>query len=220
VLATLVGAGVAIFAFTELDLSVITNAIERLNPWAVIPLMAALPVAGFPIVVVYLVAGARFGPLWGGVVVALVTAFHLVATHAIARSVLRGPIERLMARRQKHLPQVPEDEHAAVALIAGLVPGLPYVVRNYLLALSGVRLRIYFAICLPIYVARSYVTILLGDMSSDPSGRRLIILFCVDAVKVAVCAYVLWRLREHHRRVHGHPHATPELSPPSVAGRP
>ncbi len=193
----------SIVLFTEFDWSAVTRAIGRLNPFAVLPLMALLPVFGFPIVVVYLVAGARFGPIGGGVVVTAVTAVHLVVTHAIARSVLRGPAARLLARRHRHLPEVPADEHAAVALIAALVPGLPYVARNYLLALSGVRLRIYFWICLPIYVARSYVTILLGDMSGDPSAQRLAILFGVDALKVALCAYVIWRLREHHRRVHG-----------------
>jgi uncharacterized membrane protein YdjX (TVP38/TMEM64 family) len=210
----------ALFAFTELDWSSVTRFVENLDPWAVLPLMAVLPIFGFPIVMVYLVAGARFGPVLGGVVVAAATAFHLLGTHAIARSVLRGPIERLFARRRQQLPQVPADEHAAVALIAALVPGLPYAIRNYLLALGGVRLRTYFWICLPIYVARSYVTILLGDMSSDPSGRRLVILFSVDALKVALCAYVIWRLREHHRRVHGapaHPAGSDVSAPPSGA---
>jgi len=189
--------------FTGFDWREVTRGIERLDPLAIVPLMALLPVGGFPIVVVYLIAGARFGPAWGGVVVAAVTACHLLATHAIARSFLRGPILRFMERRHRRLPDIPADEQAGVALVVALAPGLPYVARNYLLALSGVRLRVYFWICLPVYVARSYVTILLGDLGSDPSGRRLLILFAVDALKVAVCAYVIWRLREHHRRHHG-----------------
>jgi uncharacterized membrane protein YdjX (TVP38/TMEM64 family) len=198
------GAAVALLlVFTGFDWTVVTRGIEHLDPLAILPLMALLPVGGFPIVVIYLVAGARFGPLWGGVVVAAVTACHLLLTHAIARSFLRGPILRFVERRHRQLPEIPADEHAGVALIVALVPGLPYVVRNYLLALSGVRLRVYFWICLPVYVARSYVTILVGDLGSDPSGRRLLILFGVDVVKVAVCAYVIWRLREHHRRFHG-----------------
>jgi uncharacterized membrane protein YdjX (TVP38/TMEM64 family) len=198
------GAAVALWlTFTEFDWRQVTRGIERLDPLAVLPLMALLPVGGFPIVVVYLVAGARFGPVWGGVVVTAVTACHLLVTHAIARSFLRGPILRFVERRHRRLPEIPADEHAGVALVVALAPGLPYVVRNYLLALSGVRLRVYFWICLPVYVARSYVTILLGDLGSDPSGRRLLILFAVDAVKVVVCAYVIWRLRGHHRRHHG-----------------
>jgi len=196
----------------EVDWAKLSAAIERLNVFAVLPLMAVLPLFGFPIVVVYLVAGARFGPIGGGVVVAAVTACHLIGTNLLVRSILRGPLERLLRRRGQHLPVVPEDEHAAVALIAGLVPGLPYWLRNYLLALGGVRLKFMLAICLPIYVARSYVSILLGDLSGDPSTRRLVILAAIELLKVAICAYAIWRLREHHRRVHG---ADGVTAPPS-----
>lgn len=186
--------------FTEFDWTRVNELIDGLNPVLVISLMAVLPVAGFPISVVYLMAGARFGPAGGGVVVAGVTAAHLLLTHAVTRTLLRGPIERFVERRHRRLPNIPPEEHAAVALIAGLAPGLPYVVRNYLLALSGVRLRIYFWICLPVYVARSYVSILLGDLTSEPSGKRLGILVTIDVVKVAICALVIWRLRVRHRR--------------------
>jgi uncharacterized membrane protein YdjX (TVP38/TMEM64 family) len=182
------------------------------HPVAVIPLMALLPVAGFPISVVYLVAGARFGPLWGGVVVAGVTAFHLLATHAVARSFLRGPIERFVHKKHKKLPEIPADEAPAIALIVALIPGPPYFVRNYLLALSGVRLRTYFWVCLPVYVLRSSVTILLGNLSSDPSQRGLMILVVVDVLKVVICGAVIWWLRYHHKKYHGHDHD------PAVAG--
>ncbi len=223
VFAVLVAAATAIFLFTDFEVTAvtkrITDVVSELNPIAVIPLMALLPVAGFPIAVVYLIAGARFGPLLGGAIVAGVTAFHLVATHFVARSFLRGPIQRFVERRHKKLPEIPEDEHAAVALIVALLPGLPYFLRNYLLALSGIRLRTYFLVCLPVYVARSYVTILLGDLSSDPSRRGLVILIVVDILKVLICGGVIWWLRRHHQRVHGS-HAAPGAggtAPPTAA---
>lgn len=176
--------------------------ISRLDPVLVIPLMAVLPVFGFPISVVYLVAGARFGPVGGGLVVLVATTCHMLGTYLIGRSVLRGPLQRYIERKHKHLPQVPLDEQAAVTVIAALVPGLPYVVRNYLLVLAGVRLKYLLFVCMPIYVARSYVTILLGDMGSDPSKKGLAILLTIDALKVAICGLVIWRLRLHHRKYH------------------
>lgn len=193
-----------IWRYTDLTLAGVTDWIGGLSPLAVLPAMALLPIAGFPISVVYLVAGARFGPVGGGIVVAGVTAVHLLGSYAIARSFLREPLRRFIARRHAHLPHIPQDEQAAVCLIASLIPGLPYVVRNYLLALAGVRLRYYFWVCLPIYVARSYVTILLGDMGSDPSRTKIVVLIAVDVLKVIVCACVIWRLREHHRKYHAH----------------
>jgi uncharacterized membrane protein YdjX (TVP38/TMEM64 family) len=186
---------------SDFEWSVVMTLVDRINPIAVIPLMAVLPVFGFPIVLVYLMAGARFGPVGGGLVVAGVTAFHLLATHAVAQSFLRGPIQRFVERRHKKLPEIPPDEHAAIALIAALAPGLPYVVRNYILALSGVRLRVYFWICLPVYVARSYVTIMLGDFGSDPSGRRILIIAAIDVLKISICGGVIWWLRRRHLRV-------------------
>lgn len=210
----------AIILFTDVSLESLTAMIDQLDPIAVVPAMAILPAFGFPIVVVYLVAGARFGPVLGGAVVAFATAVHLLLTYGITKTFLRRPLERFLEKRNLHFPEIPPDEHALVALIAALVPGLPYWARNYMLALAGVRLKVYFWVCLPIYVARSYVTILLGDMSADPNGKKLIILGAFEVLKVAVCAYVIWRLRQHHRKFHGadsHDHAPDAVVPPSAA---
>ena len=136
---------------------------------------------------------------------------------------MRAPLQRFIERRHTHLPHIPEDEQAAVCVIAALVPGLPYVVRNYLLALAGIKLRYYFWVCLPIYVARSYVTILMGDMSSDPTRNKIIVLVIIDVLKVAICALVIWRLRVHHRKYHGHEHEHHDdsggVAPPNAAAK-
>lgn len=208
-LALAIAAVLAVILFTDFTLESLTAAIGRLHPVAVLPAMAILPAFGFPIVVVYLIAGARFGPLLGGVVVALATASHLLLAYAITKTFLRRPLERFLQKRHLNFPEIPADEQALVALIVALVPGLPYWTRNYLLPLARVRLKIYFWICLPIYVARSYVTILLGDMGSDPDGRKLVILGGIEALKVAICAFVIWRLRAHHRKFHAHEHDSP-----------
>jgi predicted Co/Zn/Cd cation transporter (cation efflux family) len=73
-------------------------------------------------------------------------------------------------------------------------------VRNYLLAMTGMRMWIYFWVCLPIYVARSYVSLLLGDLGADPEGSRVWIAIVVEIVSVSVCAVVFFWLRRHHRR--------------------
>ncbi len=206
VVAGVIAAVALIVLYTDVSWSGMMDWIGGLNPIAVLPLMALLPIAGFPIALVYLFAGARFGPVWGGVVVAAVTAIHLLGTYVVARSFLREPLKRFIERRHLRFPEIPPDEQVAVCVIAALVPGLPYFVRNYLLALGGVRLKYFFTVVLPIYVARSYVTILLGDMGSDPSSRRILILIVVDSVKVAICGLVIWRLRAHHRRYHAQEH--------------
>jgi uncharacterized membrane protein YdjX (TVP38/TMEM64 family) len=67
---------IGLYAFTEFDLEKLRIWIDGLSPFAVIPLAAFLPVVGFPVAVVYLVAGARVGPLWGGGVVGGGSAVH------------------------------------------------------------------------------------------------------------------------------------------------
>jgi uncharacterized membrane protein YdjX (TVP38/TMEM64 family) len=211
-----VAVAVGVSFSTDFDWDRVQQAIAALNPILVFVLMATLPVAGFSVGVIYLVAGAKFGPLFGGVAVAGATAIHLLLTHWISQSFLRGPLLRLFARRKHRLPEIPPGENGAVSVMAALVPGIPYFARNYLLALSGVPLRLYFWICLPIYVARSYVTIFLGDLSGDPSGRRLLILVAVYAVKLGICAYLIARLRRRYklRQAQSHvPAQTDERSP-------
>jgi uncharacterized membrane protein YdjX (TVP38/TMEM64 family) len=215
VVLTLVAAIVALLVFTRFDWAALMDAINGLQAAPLIAAMALLPLIGFPILPVYLIAGVRFGPWGGGIVVTFATAAHLIGTYVIARTVLRRPLLRVLAKWHTHLPEIPPDEEAALAVIAALVPGLPYVVRNYILALAGLRLRVYFWICVPIYVARSYVSILLGDLGTDPDRSRLFILGGVEMAKAAICAAVIWWLREHHRRVHGHA-AAGEPMPPSA----
>lgn len=190
---------VVVYVRSDFELEQITQWIAGFNPVIVFLLMATLPVAGFSVAVIYLVAGIKFGPVLGGVAVAGATAVHLLVTHWICQTVLRGPLQRMLKRRNHSLPHVPEGENASVAAMAALVPGLPYFARNYLLALTDVPLRVYFWVCLPIYVARSYIVILLGDLGTDVNRHDMIILGVVYALKLSICAYLLWRIRRRFK---------------------
>lgn len=176
--------------------------LTELNPALAIAAMAVLPLFGFSVAVVYIVAGAKFGLWMGGLIITGITAFHLVASHWIARSFLRRPLERVLARHRHHLPDFPTSENRSVALMAALIPGPPYFVRNYLLALTTIPLRVYFWICLPVYVVRSYVTLSLGDLSQNLTGQKLLMLVGVYLLKLSICGYLLYHLR---RRLRGRP---------------
>lgn len=198
-----VAAVVALFYFTELDWSDLHDALLRVNLATLWLLMILLPPCGFSVSVVWLVAGARFGPWLGGAVVAATTAAHLLLMHVIGRRWLRRGLKAWLKKRGHELPAVPAGENLAVTVTAVLAPGLPYFARNYLLAISDVPLRIYFWTALPLYVARSYVTLFIGDLASDPSPRQLAVLGAVYAVKLGVCAYLLWHIRRRLKRDRG-----------------
>lgn len=183
----------------EVDWHALRQSLESMNSGALLALVAVLPVFGFSIGIVYLVVGAVFGGWVGLAVIGGATAVHLLGSHWIARSLLRAPMQRFLHRRKYRLPELHAGEEWAVALMTALVPGLPYFVRNYLLALSDIPLRIYFWICWPVFVLRSGLVIFLGDFSGDFSVRRVTILGAVLAAKVGICAYLIYRLRERRK---------------------
>jgi len=186
---------VVLYVRSDIDVEAIIRRIAEFNGFVVFVLMALLPVGGFSIGLVYLVAGIKFGPVFGGLAVAGATAVHLVGSHWICQTMLRGPLQRFLKRRNHSLPHAPDGEHVSVAAMAALVPGLPYFARNYLLALTDVPLRVYFWVCLPIYVIRSYMVILLGDIGADVNRKTLAILVGVYVLKLSICGYLLWRIR-------------------------
>lgn len=187
-------------ALAGLDWQAIPRALGRLPSAAILGVTAVLPLAGFPISMVYLVIGARYGPGLGLAVVAGITAAHLLGTHGIARGFLREPLRRSLERRGHRVPAVPPGENAAVALMVMLAPAVPYFMRNYVLALSGIPLRVYFWVALPVHVLRSYVALFLGDFTGDPSSRGLVLIGLIYGAKLAVFAAIAWRLRRRHKR--------------------
>jgi uncharacterized membrane protein YdjX (TVP38/TMEM64 family) len=195
------GGAVAWIVMADVPWQAIPRAMGRLDTVAILGLTAVLPVAGFPISMVYLLLGARFGPAAGLGVVGGITAIHLLATHWITRSFLRRPLMRFMSRHHHRAPAVLPGENGAVALMIMIAPAIPYFVRNYVLALSGIPLRVYFGIALPVHVARSYVVLFLGDFGGSPTPRGLVLLGVLFALQFTILAGLAWWLRRHHQRL-------------------
>ena len=192
--------GIVVLALSELvDWPKVREWMQHLDHGSLLGLMTVLPLMGFSISLIYLVIGAVFGGPMGVLVVAGITALHLLGSHWIGRGFMRKPLERWLEKRKYRLPELSPGEDASVALMAVLVPGPPYFVRNYLLAVSGIPLRIYFWVCWPVYVLRSCIVIFLGDFSNGLSTKRIVILAVVFVLKVGVCALLLQRLRARFR---------------------
>lgn len=197
----LLGMAVLVLLFAGLiDWHAVRTWMQHLDVRLLLVLLSLLPLLGFSISVVYLVTGAVFGGPMGVAVVAGISAVHLLGSHWIGRGYLRGPLRRWLKRRNQSLPALPPGEEVSVALMTALVPGLPYFVRNYLLAVSDLPLRTYFWVCWPVYVVRSCLVLFLGDFSEDLNAKRVLTLAAVLMLKVGICAYLLWRVRARLKR--------------------
>jgi uncharacterized membrane protein YdjX (TVP38/TMEM64 family) len=100
------------------------------------------------------------------------------------------------------MPSIPEGEERSLSVVAVLTPGPPYFLRNYALALSGIPLRTYFWIGWPIYVVRSCLVIFLGDVGSELTTERVVLLAGIFLVKIGICAFILYRMRNRYRATH------------------
>jgi uncharacterized membrane protein YdjX (TVP38/TMEM64 family) len=207
---------VALFVLTELDWRSIPAALERVSKPVALLVMATLPMVGFPVSAVYLGAGAIFGPWMGLLVVIGVTATHLLFVRLLARSVLRGTLERLRNRWSHRIPDLPADAQPSLVAMVAIMPGPPYFVRNCVLALAEVPLQTLFAVALPLYVIRSCATIFLGDLGSNPSLTALGILGGIYAIKLTATVLLFRRLR---RSVHAKPRASAHQEVGAVARR-
>lgn len=198
-LAVVVLAVVGVLLAADIEWQRVPQLLEEVNRPVALLVMATLPIVGFPISAVYLAAGALFGPLLGGVVVTAITLIHVLVTQLVARTVLRKRVERWQKTWSEKLPVIPVGESATLVAMVVIVPGLPYLARNCILALSGAPLRYVLGVGVPLYVLRSYVTIFLGNLGNDPSRGALIVLAAVFAVKLAASALLFQRLRRRSR---------------------
>ncbi len=174
--------------------------LQRVNRPLALLLMATLPIVGFPISAVYLAAGAVFGPWIGGLVVTGATLVHVFATHVLARTVLRKRIETWRRKWSRRIPPVPPEQNVSLVAMIVIVPALPYLARNVLLALSATPLRNLLLVAVPLYVARSYVTIFIGDLGNDPSLSALLVLGGVFGAKLIISGLLFQHIRHRVRR--------------------
>lgn len=192
---TIVGAVVVIVAlnlvYSRVDLNALRVATLELNGGLVFLALVVLPLLGFPVSVLHVLAGVR----WGGAVgTSLVTAsilLQLLASYGLVhvfRPLFAARLEPLRRR-------IPEGAHGPVSLFTMLVPGVPYFAKNYVLPLVGVPLPTYLLWCFPLHALRATVPVVFGDQSDHLTPVR-IVLFCLYGTVIMLsCGWAYRRLR-------------------------
>lgn len=160
----------------------------------VVTAIALLPLVGFPVSWLHLVAGLCFGFVGGFTVVLLTTTFHHVAGWTLVRLLPRKAFKRLEPWKKK----LAGAGHREATLLGGLIPGMPYVVHLYVLPLIGTPFVVLCGFGVLVHTTRAFVTILLGDQSGNLTPGRIAALVVYYAIIFGLCG---WALRNLQRRL-------------------
>ena len=199
ILAATLLCGVGAFVALTLDFQQARDWIEHVNSGWFFVLMAVLPILGFPLSVLQIVAGVKFGFWTGMSLTAAAMSVHLLGAHWVASSFLKHPVSSLLSRTRFRLPQVRNNEQSVLGFLVPLLPG-SYTVKNYLMVLGGVSLKTLLCVCLPVYAVRASSGIFLGGVSGNLTPWLIALLIVGKIIAVIVTIWVVKRYR--HRFVH------------------
>jgi len=181
--------------------------VGELGPWgpilfALLYIVAAVTMA--PAFVLSVAAGALFG-VWKGSVLAFVSAtLGATAAYGVAR-MLAGT--RVVAwimrdRRVAVVRRAVAHEGAWVQFLLRLSPIVPYVLLNYALGLSRVRVRDFLVACfgmIPTIVMYAYYGRVVGDVAkiaagiAPPRGREYYVLLLVGLIATVLATMAITR---------------------------
>ena len=137
-----------------------------------------LPLIGFPVSILLVLAGVRFG-FWGGM--ALATGgilFHHVAACHVTRRWLREQVARRLEAWGRRIPRVNGRSWIWFTALFAAIHGPPYALKLYLLALTEVPFRVYLWVGAPVYIFFCVVPVGAGSAVTtfDPTWIYVIII--------------------------------------------
>jgi uncharacterized membrane protein YdjX (TVP38/TMEM64 family) len=160
--------------YSQVDIATLHRKAGEFNAVAAFALLLVLPLIGFPVSLLHIAAGIRFGAGLGMVLVSSSIVLQMLASYAIVR-LWRDRFEhaRWVGKIRE---RIPEGAHGSVCVFTVLLPGVPFAAVNYVLPLVGVPLRTFVLCAWPLHTLRSTVTVVLGDQSAHLTATRLVVL--------------------------------------------
>ncbi|MCW1886000.1 VTT domain-containing protein [Luteolibacter flavescens] len=135
----------------QLDREAIVAFAESLPLPVFIAAFLFLPLVGFPITPLLVVAGIRFGFAWGMALATGAIFFHNAAAFQLTHGWFRERLTKKLARSGHAIPSIDPKHQVWFTALFAAIHGPPYAIKLYLLALTEVPFRIYFWIGAPIY---------------------------------------------------------------------
>lgn len=188
----------------------IVDFFREAGPAAFFVAMALLPAMGFPLAAFTLVAGPIFGPTMGvgAVVVCTIaaTSANVALSYWIGSRALRPSIKRALRWFGYSLPEIHPERAWPIVLVVRIVPGPPFFLQSYLLAVANAPFGIYMVASTLVPACYLSATIILGDalMRRDP-----------PAMVIALAIFLVAGAVIHRLRKRLNPSAAQDLPPAS-----
>jgi uncharacterized membrane protein YdjX (TVP38/TMEM64 family) len=191
--------------------------VGELGPWGPILFVLLYIVAAVTMAPAFLLsvaAGALFGVWKGSLLVFVSATMGATAAYAVAHRVAGTRLMKwlLRDRRVTAVRKAVAHEGAWVQFLLRLSPIVPYVLLNYALGLSRVRLRDFLLACfgmIPTIVMYAYYGRVVGDVAklaagvAPPRGEEYYVLLVVGLIATVVATMAITRAArraiEHQR---------------------
>lgn len=136
-----------------------------------------LPLIGFPVGILLVLVGIRFGFVGGMAVAAGGMLFHNIVAYRISHGWLRERVKARFERAGYAIPDIKAQHRLWLTLLFTAVRGPPYVSKIYLLALTDIPARIYFGVGAAVHILFCLIPVGAGSavMSFDPTWIYLFI---------------------------------------------
>jgi len=170
----------------SIDLPALHARAKLLPAWSAFGMLTLLPLVFFPVSLLHIAAGVRFGIAGGIAAVAFSTFLQITLAWLLVR-LSPQLFDRLLLRWKVRLTA---KSHPSLVVLSCLLPGLPYTAQLYVLPLLNVPLRLIVLIGVPIHTVRAIVSIIGGDISGrlTPTNLALLALYFVIVSGLTVVA--------------------------------
>ena len=155
-----------------------------IHPGLFLVLMGILPIFGFPMSPFLVLSGIKFGTVWGAGVSLLIMPIHLGMCYVISKTFLQTIILKVMRSRGYSPPGFLTAKPGKLVFLFLVVPGPPYVMKNYILALTGLPFISYMVLTWTVQGALALPVVILGGAASQQRWG----LFTIILILLIICS--------------------------------
>ena len=197
VFALLLVAGIALLCAIGFDVTRLLETLQATHPLVFFCAMALLPIIGFPIAVFYIFAGLAFPWLTAWLLCAGALAVNMALAYLLGAYLLRDPIRQLVERRGHRIPELGPRGHFRLTFLIRALPGVPYPLQNYILALARTPFPLYMGVSWTVQATFAAGMIVLPKLLLDPTQRKIVI-----GIGVVVLLLLLKGILHYRQRAH------------------